>query len=173
MAAGGVSKPRGPAVLMTWHGAVAYARWLAARTGLPYRLPDELEREKAAAGVDARSYPWGDHFDPTWARVATSQYDVAQVVVDAYPLDESPYGLRGGAGNSRDFCLGLWTLAGPPIEGSRLVLEPAPPEGDAYRSVRGGAWTAVPTYCRAAARFASRPGQRWSTAGLRVARSFR
>jgi serine/threonine-protein kinase len=167
-----VWQPRGPVVLITWHDAMAYGRWLAARSGLPYRLLDELEREKAAAGVDGRLYPWGDHFDPTWARVVSSHPDaVSRVEVDGYPLDESPYGLRGGAGNSRDFCLGVWTLAGPAIRDGRVVIEPAPREGDERRSVRGGAWVAVHTNCRVAARFASRPEQRWSTTGLRVARS--
>jgi serine/threonine-protein kinase len=170
---GEVWKPRGPAVLMTWHGAMAYARWIAARSGLPYRLPDEFEREKAAAGVDGRVYPWGDHFDPTWARVASSHPDgTSRVEVDGYPLDESPYGLRGGAGNTRDFCLGVWRLGGPVIRDGRLVIEPASREGAAHRSARGGAWVAIPTTCRTAARFASRPEQRWSTTGLRMARSF-
>jgi serine/threonine-protein kinase len=94
------------------------------------------------------------------------------VDVDAYPLDESPYGLRGGAGNTRDFCLGAWTLAGPAIREGRLVVEQAPEDDDEYRSVRGGAWRSVQITCRAAARNASRPGDRWSTTGLRVARPF-
>ncbi|APR75850.1 serine/threonine protein kinase [Minicystis rosea] len=50
---------RGPVVLVSWHGAVAYARWRAARTGRPYRLVHELEREKAVRGADGRFFPWG------------------------------------------------------------------------------------------------------------------
>ncbi|WP_437516767.1 protein kinase domain-containing protein [Sorangium sp. So ce1099] len=168
-----VWRPRGPAVLMTWHGAMAYARWLAARTGRPHRLLHELEREKATRGVDGRFYPWGDHFDSTWARTPNSHSagQPSRVDVDEYPLDESPYGLRGGAGNSRDWCLNLWTRSGPRIEGSgRLVIEAAPADGDAFRSCRGGAWSSVENHCRAAARFAGRPDQPRSTAGLRVAR---
>jgi serine/threonine-protein kinase len=171
--AGEVWTSRGPAVLMSWHGAVAYARWVAARENLPYRLPSELEREKAAVGADGRLYPWGDHFDAAWACMANSHPgDASRVDVDAFPLDESPYGLRGGAGNTRDYCVDLWTLAGPAVVDGRLIVEPAKPSGDEYRSVRGGAWAAVPSECRPAARFASRPVQRWSTTGLRVACSF-
>jgi serine/threonine-protein kinase len=170
---GEVWSPRGPAALMSWHGAIAYARWAATRSGLPYRLPSEIEREKATVGVDGRLYPWGDHFDPTWTCMAGSHVGYpGRADVDAYPMDESPYGLRGGAGNSRDFCLEVWTLAGPALAGARLVIEPAPLEGSDYRSVRGGAWAAVQSTCRAAARFASRPAERWSTTGLRVAREF-
>ncbi|MFT3767773.1 MAG: SUMF1/EgtB/PvdO family nonheme iron enzyme [Minicystis sp.] len=165
--------PRGPAVLMSWRGATAYARWQAAQRGRPYRLIHELEREKAARGADGRAFPWGDHFDPTWARMLSSQAgDPSRVDVDAYPTDESPYGMRGAAGNSRDHGLNLWTQEGPAIRGGRLVIEPAPEGGDAYRSARGGAWSSVENHCRAAARFVVPPDQGRSTLGLRLARSF-
>ncbi len=170
---GEIWTPRGPAVLMSWRSAVAYTRWLAARTGLPYRLPNELEREKAARGVDGRLYPWGNHFDRTWTRVMGSQTGApSRVDVDEYPVDESPHGLRGGAGNSRDWCGNLWTRRGPAVEGGRLHLEPAPDDGDAYRAARGGAWSAVENHCRVAGRFVGRPDHRTATAGIRVARAY-
>ncbi len=162
--------PRGPAVLMSWRAAVAYTRWLGARTKRPCRLLHELEREKAVRGVDGRLFPWGDHFDPTWACMLESHArETERVDVDAHPLDESPYGVRGGAGNTRDFCANVWTEEGPRIDAGRLVLEAAPDEGDDYRSVRGGAWSSVENHCRAAARFVMRPEHRRSTTGLRVA----
>jgi serine/threonine-protein kinase len=167
-----VWSPRGPAVLMSWHSAMAYARWLAARTGRPYRLLDELEREKAVRAVDGRYYPWGNRFDPTWARALSSEaQQPSRVDVDDYPIDESPFGLRGGAGNTRDWCANLWTLDGPIVEAGRLRPGPAPATGNDYRAARGGAWSSVESHCRAATRFAARPGQRASTTGLRVARS--
>jgi serine/threonine-protein kinase len=51
---------RYPMVSIDWHGARAYAAWWAARTGRPWRLPGESEREKAARGVDGRCFPWGN-----------------------------------------------------------------------------------------------------------------
>jgi formylglycine-generating enzyme required for sulfatase activity len=53
-----------PVVRIDHDEAEAYAAWLAAETGRPYRLPTEAEWEKAARGPDARVYPWGNYFDP-------------------------------------------------------------------------------------------------------------
>jgi formylglycine-generating enzyme required for sulfatase activity len=92
--------------------------------------------------------------------------------VDAYPLDESPYGFRGGAGNIHDWCLNEWKPEGPAIDAGRLIVGAALPFGDHYRAVRGGSWTSVPNHCRAASRFALRPDQRRSATGLRVARLY-
>jgi formylglycine-generating enzyme required for sulfatase activity len=54
------SGPNQPVVGVTWYEAVAYSRWLAAKTGKPYRLPTEAEWERAARHTDGRTYPWGE-----------------------------------------------------------------------------------------------------------------
>ena len=64
---GDVPDPHWPVYLIRWHDARAWCAWYAAKTGLPWRLPYELEREKAARGVDGRIYPWGDQGEPTWS----------------------------------------------------------------------------------------------------------
>ena len=54
-----------PVCMVDWYNATAYSRWLASDTTLPWRLPEELEWEKSARGVDGRFFPWGDGFDAT------------------------------------------------------------------------------------------------------------
>ena len=167
-------QPDWPVVQVDWHGAMAYSRWLAGQTGHGWRLPDELEREKAARGVDGRVFPWGDHGDTTFARVLASDTgEPGRAPVDGFPLDESPYGVRGLAGNTRDWCINVWKHEGPRVEGERLVVDAAAPDDADFRSIRGGSWNSTLPYSRCAARFAGRPGACWLVTGLRLARSAR
>jgi serine/threonine-protein kinase len=164
--------PEWPVASVDWFAAVAYARWLSARTGLPWRLPNELEREKAARGADGRAYPWGDHPDATFACVLESHADVpTRVAVNTYPADESPYGVRGLSGNSRDWCGNVWRREGPAVVGERALVDAASPEDPEHRAVRGGGWSSALPFARAAGRFGLLPGMRRATVGLRLARS--
>jgi eukaryotic-like serine/threonine-protein kinase len=162
---------RWPVASITWHAAMAYTSWRAARSGLPWRLPSELEREKAARGADGRFLPWGDQPEPTWACMVGSRSGVpALASVDEYETDESPYGARGLAGNVRDWCVEVWMPGGPPIEGGALRVTPAALSDPGMRSIRGGAFYAPPQLCRAAVRFAAPPGDHIAGVGLRLAR---
>ncbi|AKT42227.1 bifunctional serine/threonine-protein kinase/formylglycine-generating enzyme family protein [Chondromyces crocatus] len=167
-------RPDWPVVLVDWHAAMAYARWFAGVRGGPWRLPDELEREKAARGVDGREFPWGSHADPTFAAVVdASSLEPSRQSVHGHPADESPYGVRGLAGNTRDWCLGTWRYEGPRTEGDRLCIDAAQPDDDDFRAIKGGAWASAMAYSRAAARFGARPDVRRPVIGIRLARSYR
>lgn len=100
--------PEWPVILVDYHGAMAYAQWYSQKTGHEWRLPTSFEWEKAARGVDGRSYPWGDHFEAIWARVRESvrpNETLLPVRVTDYPDDISPYGVCGLGGNAQDWCL--------------------------------------------------------------------
>lgn len=166
-------EPRAPAFMVSWHGAMTYAAWLAQRTQRPYRLPGELEVEKAARGVDARAFPWGNAFDPSYACMRLSQDAVRPTSIDEFPVDESPYGVRGLAGNIVEWCLDEYRREGPPIARG-LYAPPLDLTADAPvldRTVRGGCFLFDSFLLRAATRHNTVSIVRDVTLGFRLVRS--
>ena len=159
-----------PVVGLDWHQAQRYAAWLAEETGLPWRLPVELEWEKAARGVDGRKYPWGRHFEPSWCRNTYSQPGQSRLgSVDDHPEDVSVYGVRGLAGNVKVWCLNPLESGGTEAGRVRVVL------GEDARdlvAVRGGSWEGLFTYCQCASRFWAQPQSRAPSIGVHLVRSW-
>ena len=125
-----------PVVMVSHDDANAYAAWLSAETGRAWRLPTELEWEKAARGTDGRIFPWGDTYDPA----LLNSHDAGPfdtLPVGSFPAGASPYGLLDPAGMAFE-----WT-ASPGNPGRFLV--------------KGGSWDDSGCgVCRPAARH-SRP----------------
>ena len=143
--------PRWPVLSVSWHDAVAYAAWLAARTGLPWRLPREDEWEKAARGVDGRRYPWGDAFDATLCTMRDSLPGGSEPMpVASAPDDVSVYGIGDLAGGAREWCAD---------------------ELGALRPIRGGSWNTVERTCRSYYRLCERPDSQNAYTAFRVVRS--
>jgi serine/threonine-protein kinase len=164
-----------PVFQVDWRSAVAFASWRAELDGLPWRLPLELEREKASRGVDGRWHPWGDGADPSWCRSHRSQQGrPLPVLVTDYPDDESVYGVRGVGGNGTDWCADRYRPEGPEIEGDRPVPSPVDEPGqteEARRSIKGGSWYDGPSAARCASRAGTAPGNRFGGVGFRLVRS--
>ena len=108
-----------PVVMVSFQDAMAYAGWLSKQTGHTWRLPRELEWEKAARGVDGSWFPWGNTFEATLAnRHDKGPFDT--LPVGRFPKGASPYGLLDGAGQVFE-----WTEAVP---GKKRAI------------VKGGSW---------------------------------
>jgi len=160
-----------PAILVDYRAAWAYARWVSERSGQAWRLPAELEWEKAGRGVDGRFLPWGNHFDPSWCCLGDSHPGAKRwAPVDSFPVDTSPYGVRGLAGNVRDWCADAWLPDGPDPDHERVSL-PTRGRDDAWRVRRGGSWGDMPGRARLADRDWYHPGYRFDYLGVRLVRS--
>jgi serine/threonine-protein kinase len=147
-----------PVVSVSWHDAVAYCAWRSEVEGCEVRLPTEAEWEKASRGVDGRWFPWGRRFDASLCNMRNSlQRGARPLPIDRFPEDSSIYGVRGTAGNVRD-----WTAT--------VVSDSDAEEGDT-RVVRGGAWNLPAVISRSANRFWLSPSFVLNYVGFRIARS--
>lgn len=109
-----------PVACITWDDAVAYTRWLSAKTGQQISLPSEPQWEKAARGEGGNFYPWGNKFD--WSRLngcdSSCDPDAADhngysdtfeksAPVGSFPTGASPYGVEDMVGNVSEWTLSL------------------------------------------------------------------
>jgi serine/threonine-protein kinase len=168
--------PNKPVVMVSWFAAAAYADWLAQDTGLPWRLPTEMEWEKAARGVDGRAFPSGDFLDPAWACTRGSHRGrPAPSDVDSFGEDISVYGVRGLAGNVEDWCVDrftLRTLAGDETRVSFNQTEAFQTRGASeQRAARGGHWKGNRRTARSASRNAYDANALSPTLGFRLIRT--
>jgi serine/threonine-protein kinase len=171
---GNTLRPDWPVLKVSWDDAMAYALWESDRSAHRWRLPSELEWEKAARGTDGRFHPWGDHFEPTWTCTRDSHPGQPQLaVVHRFPVDESPYGVRHMGGNASDWCLETFDPVGPLLAGNALVVQT--PEIDAarpLRAVRGGGWRGIGLLSRSANRQALVSSHRSAEVSFRLVRPF-
>ncbi len=159
-----------PIAQVSWLQATAYAAWRAERDGLPWRLPHDLEWEKAARGPQGRLWPWGSRYVPGRACTGDSHEGVPLPCrVDDFPGDVSVYGMRHAAGCMRSFCSNTYRRV-PVKDGDRVDIVDAAPETP-YRMARGGNFMSQTLNARLAARFAGEEDRMYATVGIRLARS--
>jgi serine/threonine protein kinase/formylglycine-generating enzyme required for sulfatase activity len=160
------SYPDLPVTAIDWFDAVAYCKWRSQRDGCQYRLPTEVEYEKAARGTDERAFPWGSTFDPLFCKMIDSRQGFCQPEpIGAFVFDESPYGVRDLAGSMRSWIADIHEeLDLETSLSEREIIEGA----SAVRIVRGGSWIHPIPPARSASRNPFLLTARYSQVGLRL-----
>lgn len=158
---GGLRPPPGierhPVINVSWADAKAYCDWLAECSSKPYRLPTELEWERAASGAEEQRWPWGNEFDPLLANTREAGRGKT-VTVDAQPEAASPFGVLDLAGNAWEWTSDVFRPYPyqSTLESELPPLAPGEFE-DSRRVLRGGSCMAEAKWSRCSARVRWQP----------------
>lgn len=158
--------PDQPIVGLSWYEALAFTKWLAGTTSLPWRLPTEAEWEAAARGPEGRA--------PLPRLYNTAERGLGYPWPVTKPSNVSWCGASDMCGNVWEWCSTRWgrnwqtmDYAYPYLEGDgREFLD-----GAFARAMRGGSWFDPLTEANPANRGRYLPGSRGSNIGFRLARS--
>ena len=177
---------RHPVVCVGWDDALAYVRWLGARTGERYRLPSEAEWEYAARAETVTERYWdggsngqcgnANGADRTlmqrfggWSLPAAECVDGVVHTAQVGAYEPNAFRLYDMFGNVWEWMADCWhdNYQGAPADGSAWGDESC--DGRVWR---GGSWETAQAGLRSANRF--RNDERANNiAGFRVVREFR
>jgi len=156
-----------PVINVTWDDAKEYIAWLSRITGKEYRLLSEAEWEYAARAGTTTAYSWGEDIGKGNANCngCGSEWDGKQPA-PVGSFKSNAFGLYDMHGNVFELVEDTW-------HGS---YKDAPADGTAWLQgsgpvIRGGSWSLIPLYLRAAYRVWIARDNRYYNVGFRLART--
>ena len=191
-----VNRPEQPVVRVSWLEAVAFCRWLSAKTGMHFALPSEAEWEYACRAGSAAPFSFGDS-NADFSKFANladaklSEFASDPFTVDTPLKNPSKYDdwlpkdsrFNDGAlltvqpGRYQPNAWGLYDMHGNAAEWTRSTYRPYPyvdepvaesPSNVGRKVVRGGSWRDLPKHATSSYRLSYLPYQRVFNVGFRV-----
>lgn len=145
---------RMPIVTVSHAGAIAYCEHKSRTTGKRYRLPTEIEWEKAARGPQSFVFAYGNVCEHGLANQATG------MLAEAGSHAANGFGLVDMTGNAFE-----WTAD---VYDERAYERGEVPASGEYRALRGGSFVLDGVYLRNSMRMKLRSGVRADDVGFRV-----
>jgi formylglycine-generating enzyme required for sulfatase activity len=171
----GWGRGRRPVIDVTWDDAKAYVSWLSNKTGKPYRLLSEAEREYVTRAGTTTPFWWGSsissdqaNYDGTFTYGGGAKGENRRRTVPVDSFQPNPWDLFQVHGNVREWLEDCYhdSYRGAPSDGTAWI------SGDcSRRAIRGGSWLFEPRRLRSASRDRNAPDRRFSGLGFRVARA--
>jgi formylglycine-generating enzyme required for sulfatase activity len=154
-----------PVVNVTYDDAVAFCKWLSAKTGAVVRLPTEAEWEYAAqGGKEGYRFPWGVEQPKTKARYkGNSPGGVKTAQKDAYP--PNGFGLYNMSGNVSEWVSDFYSDQYYKAAARR---NPTGPADGKERVIRGGDWDSGEDALECSRRHHHNPNEPRDTIGFRI-----
>ena len=167
------SHPGQPVVGICWHEARAYCAWLSAQSGLPFRLPSEVEWEAAARGPGARQMPYRSAADWTCGNTLETHLK-RPTPVGVFVEGDTPEATSDMAGNVAQWTISAWGIGDDDPEfvypyDRNDGREDVNTASRLRRVARGGAWINPTFSARSAFRFGFIADSRFSDIGFRLA----
>jgi serine/threonine protein kinase len=146
-----------PVVYVDWEMSNTYCEWRDAQ------LPTEAQWEKAARGIDARTYPWGEGID-------CNQANYLNCIGDTQPFNNyagslSPYGAYNMVGNVWEWVADWYS----PTYDASVTDNPSGADTGDRRVLRGGGWNQHEYLLRTSARLGVKPTDVFLSFGFRCA----
>jgi|GEM_PF-1479490 len=176
-----------PVVNVSWNDAVHFCEWLSQREKLKYRLPTEAEWEYACRAGATGFYHHGNdaealsEFGNIWDSSAKQQFQKNYAHLKGISTQDG-FAFTAPVGSFQANAWSLYDLHGnvmewcsdrydenyyKSLEGKTSIDLQGPPSGSDH-VVRGGSWTYLPQYARAAYRFKFAPSSYANHIGFRV-----